>query len=237
MAEGCIGGRVAVDEGVLGKLVYGEGGLIPAAVQDYTSGKLLTLAYMNRESLEISLLEGRTCFYSRSRRELWRKGETSGNTQRIIKITADCDYDALLVEVAADGPACHTGAQSCFHNALSAPAEDMPGAPAEPGANVCGAAAGGFSIAALYEIIKSRKEEKPDGSYTAYLFKSGIEKILKKVGEECSEVIIAAMKRNEGEIIYEAADLCYHMLVLLCEAGIDPSEITRELSGRHGAGG
>ena len=229
------------------KLVYNSDGLIPAVIRERRTGNVLTLAYMNEESLRISLREGYTCFFSRSRRKLWRKGETSGNRQRITSVTADCDYDALLVEVEAEGPACHTGEESCFHNALyeraSGGCDDL--MKYESGADLGesaaaangseSAAAGNFNMQTLYDIVMKRRAERPAGSYTTYLFDKGREKILKKVGEECAEVIIAAMKRDEGEIIYETADLCYHMLVLLCDAGIEPSAIIDELSRRRKA--
>ncbi len=200
----------------LKELRFDEHGLIPAIVQDYTTGEVLTLAYMNAESLRISLTEKRTCFYSRSRKKLWRKGETSGNVQHIVRINADCDLDALVVEVLRDGPACHTGEDSCFFNTL------YDGDKPEK-----------FSLDALYTLIQERKAAMPQGSYTTYLFEKGKEKILKKVGEECTEVVIGAMKNSREETVYEAADLAYHMLVLLCEMGISPDEVKKELQSRH----
>ncbi len=197
-------------------LKFDEKGLIPAIVVDYKSGKVLTLAYMNRESLQISLREKRTCFYSRSRQELWRKGETSGNVQHIVKITADCDKDALTVLVKKDGPACHTGAESCFHNDLFISDEISP-----------------FSMEGLMKLIAGRKTEKKEGSYTTYLFEKGIDKILKKVGEESTEVIIAAKADDKKETIYEIADLCYHVLVLMVEMGISIDDVLEELASRH----
>lgn len=197
-------------------LKFDEKGLIPAVVQDFDSKRVLTLAYMNRESLEITLKEGRTCFWSRSRQRLWRKGETSGNYQNVVKISADCDGDALLVEVKKEGPACHLGNDSCFEFPICAMQ-----------------ARRGFSIDALYELLKDRKEKMPEGSYTAYLFEKGKEKILKKVGEESAEVIIAAMKGSRGETIYELADLLYHCLVLMAQEGITPEDILAELEGRY----
>lgn len=191
-------------------------GLIPAVVQDYFSGEVLTVAYMNKESLQISMVEKRTCFYSRSRKCLWRKGEDSGNVQHLVRIAADCDFDALVVQVIKDGPACHTGMESCFHNPL------FEGDPPEK-----------FSMNTLYALIQERKERLPQGSYTTYLFEKGREKVLKKVGEECSEVIIGAMKGSKPETIFEVADLAYHLLVLLCEMGIEPDEILHELAKRH----
>lgn len=197
-------------------LKFDENGLIPAVVQDFYSKKVLTLAYMNRESLDITLQEKRTCFYSRSRQTLWRKGETSGNVQHVVRVTADCDGDALVVEVVKDGPACHTGADSCFFRPVldEAPAVD-------------------FSVDALYALILGRKTQKQEGSYTSYLFDKGREKILKKVGEECAEVIIGAMKGSREETIFEVSDLAYHLLVLMAETGITPGDIRAELAFRH----
>ena len=200
----------------LDKLKFDERGLIPAIVVDAENKKVLTLAYMNRESLEISMREGRTCFWSRSRQELWRKGETSGNRQKVVSITADCDYDTLEVKVHKLGPACHTGAESCFFNELKASEEPEP-----------------FSIQGLYELLLDRKAAKPEGSYTSYLFEKGLDKILKKVGEESTEVIIAAHARDKRETVYELADLAYHALVLMAELGITPDEVRSELAGRH----
>ena len=198
------------------ELSFDERGLIPAIVQDFYTKKVLTLAYMNLESLEITLREGYTCFWSRSRRELWRKGETSGNRQRVVKITADCDSDALCVEVIKDGPACHLGTDSCFENPIQNTGEPEK-----------------FSVDALYEMLVGRNEDRPEGSYTTYLFEKGREKILKKLGEECSEVIIAAMKDDRAETIYEIADWAYHALVLMINAGITPDDIRAELASRH----
>ncbi len=200
----------------LKELKFDKHGLIPAIVQDYVTGEVLTLAYMNAESLRISLEEKRTCFYSRSRKKLWRKGETSGNVQHIVRINADCDLDALVVDVLRDGPACHTGEDSCFFNTL------YDGDKPEK-----------FSLDSLYTLIQERKAAMPQGSYTTYLFEKGKEKILKKVGEECTEVVIGAMKNSREETVYEAADLAYHMLVLLCEMGISPDEVKKELQSRH----
>jgi len=198
------------------QLKFDEKGLIPAIVVDAETKKVLTLAYMNRESLEISMAEGRTCFWSRSRKELWRKGETSGNVQHIVKITADCDMDALTVEVKKDGPACHTGEDSCFFNDVYESDELAP-----------------FSLDALLELIRGRKIEKKEGSYTTYLFEKGIDKILKKVGEECTEVIIAGKANDKAETIYEISDLVYHVMVLMIEMGISNEDILRELASRH----
>ena len=200
----------------LDKLKFDERGLIPAIVVDAENKKVLTLAYMNRESLEISMREGRTCFWSRSRRELWRKGETSGNVQRIVSITADCDMDALVVKVEKAGPARHTGAESCFFNPIYESDELSE-----------------FSIDALYSLLEGRKAEQPEGSYTTYLFQKGLDKILKKVGEESTEVIIAGHARDRRETVYEIADLAYHVMVLMVELGISPEEVRRELASRH----
>ena len=197
-------------------LKFDENGLIPAIVQDFYTKEVLTLAYMNEESLKISLKEKRTCFYSRSRQTLWRKGETSGNVQHIVSIKADCDQDALVIEVIKDGPACHTGANSCFFNPIY---EDPDIAE--------------FSIDQLYNLLVGRKTEKKEGSYTTYLFEKGKEKILKKVGEECTEVIIGAMKGSKEETVYEIADLAYHVMVLMIEAGISLEDIHQELASRH----
>jgi phosphoribosyl-ATP pyrophosphohydrolase/phosphoribosyl-AMP cyclohydrolase len=195
-------------------LKFDEKGLIPAIVQDADTGRVLTLAYMNRESLNISLERRLTCFWSRSRQELWLKGETSGNYQHIVSITADCDKDALLVRVHPDGPACHLGTESCFENPL-----------------VIGEEA--FSLEGLYDLLLDRKEKLPEGSYTSYLFQKGTDKILKKVGEECTEVIIAGKGGDRAETVYEISDLVYHVMVLMVEMGIRPEEIRRELASRH----
>lgn len=197
-------------------LKFDSAGLIPAVVQDYYTKEVLTLAYMNEESLAISMAEGRTCFWSRSRQELWRKGDTSGNVQHIVSIRADCDGDALVVEVVKDGPACHTGAESCFFEPVYQSQERQ-----------------AFSYSGLYALIEDRKKQLPEGSYTTYLFEKGTEKILKKVGEECTEVIIAAAKGDRAETVYEIGDLCYHVLVLLANEGIPLSAVTDELSRRH----
>ncbi|HIR51473.1 MAG TPA: bifunctional phosphoribosyl-AMP cyclohydrolase/phosphoribosyl-ATP diphosphatase HisIE [Candidatus Avoscillospira avicola] len=200
----------------LESLKFDEKGLIPAIVVDAESKKVLTLAYMNRESLEISIREGRTCFYSRSRQELWRKGETSGNVQHIVSITADCDRDALTVEVVKEGPACHLGTDSCFSNPVFR--SDLP----EP-----------FSLEGLMTLLQGRKTEKKEGSYTTYLFEKGIDKILKKVGEETTEVIVAGKGGDKRETIYEIADLAYHVMVLMVEMGISLEDIHQELASRH----
>ena len=199
------------------ELKFDEKGLIPAIVTDVETGAVLTLAYMNRESLKISMEEGKTCFWSRSRQQLWRKGETSGNYQHIVSITADCDGDALNVVVRKDGPACHTGQDSCFHNPIFHSDEE-----AEP-----------FSLNTLYALLEGRKKELPEGSYTTYLFQKGLDKILKKVGEESTEVIIAGKAEDKKETVYEIGDLCYHVLVLMVEMGISLEEVRRELASRH----
>ena len=191
-------------------------GLIPAVVVDAASRRVLTLAYLNRESLRISMTEGRTCFWSRSRQTLWRKGETSGNVQHILSITADCDRDALVVVVDKEGPACHTGADSCFNDTL-----------------YIGEAGGTFSIHGLYDLLIGRKNDLPEGSYTTYLFQKGLDKILKKVGEESTEVIIAGKAQDKAETIYEIADLMYHVMVLMVEMGISVDDVTAELASRH----
>lgn len=197
-------------------LKFDEKGLIPAIVVDAVSKKVLILAYMNEESLKISMEKGLTCFWSRSRNELWLKGETSGNYQHIVSITADCDNDALVVMVEKDGPACHTGSESCFNNTLWQ-SEDLHE----------------FSLEQLMSLLKGRKEEKKEGSYTTYLFEKGIDKILKKVGEESTEVIIAGKADDKKETVYEIADLAYHVMVLMTEMGISLEDIHRELASRH----
>ncbi len=199
------------------ELRFDDNGLIPAIVVDADSGRVLTLAYMNRESLEISMREERTCFWSRSRQELWRKGETSGNVQHIVSITADCDRDALEVRVHKEGPACHLGTDSCFNDLLWQAEE----------------ADAGFCTDDLYRLLLQRKAERPEGSYTSYLFEKGLDKILKKVGEEATEVIIAGKAEDREETVYEIADLTYHVLVLMAQLGIAPEEIRQELAGRH----
>ena len=198
------------------ELKFDDKGLIPAIVVDAVSKKVLTLAYMNRESLKISIEKGLTCFYSRSRSELWLKGETSGNYQHIVSITADCDNDALVVMVEKDGPACHEGTDSCFTKPVYESEELHE-----------------FSYEGLLELIRGRKIDKKEGSYTTYLFEKGIDKILKKVGEECTEVIIGAKSNDKKETIYEIADLCYHVMVLMIEMGISLEDIHRELASRH----
>ncbi len=200
----------------INELKFDEKGLIPAVVVDAVTKKVLTVAYMNKESLEISMKEGRTCFWSRSRQELWRKGETSGNVQNIVSITADCDNDALVVVVEKTGPACHKGTDSCFTNPVWE-SEDLHE----------------FSLESLMQMLIGRKIEKKEGSYTTYLFEKGIDKILKKVGEECTEVIIAGKADDKKETVYEIADLAYHVMVLMIEMGISLEDIHRELASRH----
>lgn len=198
------------------ELKFDKDGLIPAIVVDNASGDVLTLAYMNKESLEISLQKKLTCFYSRSRQCLWLKGETSGNYQHIVSITADCDKDALVVRVNKDGPACHTGTDSCFNTPLLIAEEAAP-----------------FSMNSLYELLLDRKAKLPEGSYTTYLFQKGIDKILKKVGEETTEVIIAAKADDKRDTVYEIADLAYHVMVLMVQMGITVDDIKNELASRH----
>ena len=197
-------------------LKFDEKGLIPAVVVDTYSKKVLTVAYMNKESLQISMDEGRTCFWFRSRQEMWRKGDTSGNVQHIVSIVADCDRDALTVEVVKEGPACHLGTESCFNDVVYL----------NPEYNQ-------FSVDSLYEMLVGRKVNKPEGSYTTYLFEKGIDKILKKIGEECTEVIIASKAEDRAETIYEIADLAYHVMVMMVEQGISLDDIRKELAGRH----
>lgn len=200
----------------IGKLKFDDKGLIPAIVVDSITKKVLTLAYMSRESLEISLQKECTCFFSRSRNRLWLKGETSGNFQHIVSITADCDYDALTVVVEKDGPACHEGTDSCFtHNLFQSDTLQE------------------FTVEGLYDLLAERKKTLPEGSYTTYLFQKGLDKILKKVGEECTEVIIAAKADDKKETIYEIADLMYHVLVLMNQMSITTEDVHREIASRH----
>ncbi|MBS5150469.1 MAG: bifunctional phosphoribosyl-AMP cyclohydrolase/phosphoribosyl-ATP diphosphatase HisIE [Butyricicoccus pullicaecorum] len=198
------------------ELKFDEQGLIPAIVQDHYTKQVLTLAYMNQESLAITIDERRTCFWSRSRQALWRKGDTSGAVQHVVSITADCDGDALVVEVVKEGPACHTGEESCFFQPVYLSEEIKQ-----------------FSYEGLYQLIAGRKAVPKEGSYTTYLFEKGLDKILKKVGEECTEVIIGACKQDREETIYEIADLTYHVMVLMVQIGITVEDITRELEKRH----
>ncbi len=200
----------------INELKFDNNGLIPTVVVDNLSKKVLTLAYMNAESLKISLEKQLTCFYSRSRQELWLKGETSGNYQHIVSISVDCDKDALVVVVEKDGPACHTGADSCFYSPLFI-SETLPE----------------FSMDGLYELLQQRKKDLPEGSYTTYLFQKGLDKILKKIGEESTEVIIASKGNDKKETIYEIADLAYHIMVMMVEMGITVDDVRKELASRH----
>ena len=197
-------------------LKFDENGLIPAIVVDAQTKDVLTLAYMNKESLQITLEKGCTCFWSRSRQKLWLKGETSGNYQHVVSITADCDKDALVVKVEKDGPACHTGAESCFFNPVYVNEEKTE-----------------FSLRGLYALLEGRKKDMPQGSYTTYLFEKGLDKILKKIGEETTEVIIAAHAQDKKETVYEIADLAYHVMVMMVENGITVDDVQNELASRH----
>lgn len=196
------------------ELKYNDQGLIPAIITDARTGKVLMLAYMNAESLEITIKEERTCFFSRSRNELWRKGETSGNVQQVVSIATDCDKDTLLISVIPAGPACHTGNETCFFNTILENA-----AP--------------FTIQGLMDLIIGRKTDKKEGSYTTYLFEKGRDKILKKVGEEATEVIIGGKADDKAETIYELADLMYHALVLMADMDISVDDVMKELASRH----
>ena len=200
----------------ISQLKFDKDGLIPAIVVDAYTKKVLTLAYMNEQSLKITIEKGLACFWSRSRQELWLKGETSGNYQHVVSITADCDNDALTVEVIKDGPACHLGTDSCFNEKVYV----------SPTLNQ-------FSLDGLYQLLQGRKEQMPEGSYTTYLFSKGLDKILKKVGEECTEVIIGAKNQDKAETVYEIADLCYHVMVLMVEMGISLNDVRKELASRH----
>ena len=200
----------------INELKFDEKGLIPAIIVDAETQNVVMMAYMNKESLEISMKEGKTCFWSRSRKCLWRKGETSGNVQHIVSITSDCDNDTLLIKVKKNGPACHTGSDSCFFNPVYESEELSE-----------------FSLYSLYDMLVGRKVEKKEGSYTTYLFEKGIDKILKKVGEECTEVIIAGKADDKKETVYEVADLTYHVMVMMIEMGISVDDIKRELASRH----
>lgn len=214
--------KMTEENKVLGKdfdiesLKFDEKGLIPAVVVEAGTHKLLMVAYMNRESLKISMERKLTCFWSRSRQELWLKGETSGNYQHIVSITADCDLDTLEVIVEKDGPACHTGSESCFFNPVWESDE-----------------LSDFTMDDLMDLIAGRKTDPQEGSYTSYLFDKGIDKILKKVGEESTEVIIAAKADDKKETIYEVADLAYHVMVMMIEMGISIDDIRKELASRH----
>ena len=197
-------------------LKFDANGLIPAIVQDHYTKEVLTLAYMNAETLALTIAEGRTVFWSRSRREIWCKGETSGNVQRVVSITADCDKDALVIDVVKSGPACHTGAESCFFNPVYVSDELKQ-----------------FTWQGLYALIEGRKTDPKEGSYTTYLFEKGLDKILKKVGEETTEVILAAKDRDKANTVYEIGDLMYHCMVLMIESGIELDDIRREMASRH----
>ena len=200
----------------ISELKFDSNGLIPAVVVDSITKKVLTVAYMNEESLRITMEKGLTCFFSRSRQQLWLKGETSGNYQHVVSITADCDKDALVVVVEKDGPACHTGSDSCFFNPVYQSEERSE-----------------FSLQGLYDLLEGRNQTRPEGSYTSYLFDKGIDKILKKVGEECTEVIIAGKADDKKETVYELADLAYHCMVLMVQMGISVENVHRELASRH----
>ena len=200
----------------LNKLRFDERGLIPAVVQDAVTGQVLTVAYMNLESLKISLEKELTCFFSRSRQQLWLKGETSGNYQHIVSITADCDYDALVVKVEPDGPACHLGTDSCFNEVIYE-----------------GQTVPAFRYEGLMALLQGRKDDPPAGSYTSYLFEKGLDKILKKLGEECTEVIIAAKDNDKPNTVYELGDLAYHAMVLMLDMGITLDDIRAEMASRH----
>lgn len=209
---------------------FDEKGLIPAIIQDYKSGQVLMLAYMNWESLAKTMETGKTWFYSRSRQQLWMKGEESGHIQEVKQIFYDCDQDTLLVKVNQTGVACHTGHYSCFYR-------DMEGNEIEPAIvdveKIYDSVQGPGILYELYDIIRDRKEKMPEGSYTAYLFDKGLDKILKKVGEENAEVIIAAKNREKLEVVYEVSDLIYHLLVLLVEQGVELGDIFAELKSRR----
>ena len=202
---------IGIDE-----LKFDENGLIPAVVTDCATNRVLMVAWMNRESLKITMERGLSCFWSRSRQELWLKGDTSGNYQHVVSITADCDRDTLLLSVQADGPACHLGTTSCFEYPLWESAESN-----------------GFSVDGLMELLNERKATPKEGSYTTYLYEKGLDKILKKIGEESTEVIIAAKAEDRRETVYEIADLAYHIMVLMAESGISLEDIRRELASRH----
>jgi phosphoribosyl-ATP pyrophosphohydrolase/phosphoribosyl-AMP cyclohydrolase len=197
---------------ILQKAKFGADGLIPAIVQDARTREVLTVAFMNKESLELTIQKQETYFWSRSRQQLWHKGETSGNSQRVTRLSLDCDNDAILVEVEPRGPACHTGSYSCFGTD-----------PTLEGV-----------LQELYAVIEERKENRPEGSYTTYLFNSGLDKILKKVGEESTETIVAAKNSDSGRLVSETGDLIYHLLVLMVERGVTLEEISRELKERRG---
>ncbi|MDT3699073.1 MAG: bifunctional phosphoribosyl-AMP cyclohydrolase/phosphoribosyl-ATP diphosphatase HisIE [Thermincola sp.] len=199
------------------KLKFNTHGLIPAVIQDIESDQVLMMAFMNKESLTKTLESRQTWFWSRSRQELWHKGATSGHYQDVKEIFYDCDADCLLIKVVQTGAACHTGERTCFHNNLVSFAQPT---------------AGPDIINQVYDVVTGRKKEMPEGSYTTYLFTKGLDKILKKVGEEAAEVIIGAKNRNRDEVVYETADLLYHLMVLLAEQEITPQEVYQELAKR-----
>jgi phosphoribosyl-AMP cyclohydrolase / phosphoribosyl-ATP pyrophosphohydrolase len=209
---------------------FDEHGLVPAIVQDANTLEVLTLAYMNRESLERTLAEHETWFWSRSRASLWHKGETSGNKQRVVEVNLDCDYDALRVLVVPEGPACHTGAQTCFHNELEDASKETRVETESSKTDL------GKTLSNLYSTIDSRKRERPEGSYTTYLFDQGLDKILKKVGEECAETIIAAKNEDRAALVKESSDLLYHLLVLFVDRGLTLEEVRDELLSRRRKG-
>ena len=200
----------------INELKFNAQGLIPAIVVDQVSREVLMQAWMNAESLQKTMETGLACFYSRSRSELWVKGETSGNYQHVVSVTADCDRDSLVLVVSPDGPACHLGTKSCFEYPvyLSEERED-------------------FTYEGLYALLEGRKRDLPEGSYTTYLFKKGTDKILKKIGEESTEVIIAGKAEDKAETVYEIADLAYHVMVLMVQQGITMEDVYRELASRH----
>jgi phosphoribosyl-AMP cyclohydrolase / phosphoribosyl-ATP pyrophosphohydrolase len=225
----------------LSEIKFDERGLAPAVVRDARTGEVLMLAYMNAESLQRTLAEGETWFWSRSRAELWHKGATSGHTQRVVDMRVDCDADALLVSVEPRGPACHTGARTCFHQTLA----DAPDDEAQEQTRVVNVDANapldgqsmselGAQLQELYAVIAQRRQERPAGSYTTYLFDQGLDKILKKLGEESAETIIAAKNEDSGALVAEASDLLYHLLVLCVERGVTLAEISAELALRRG---
>jgi phosphoribosyl-ATP pyrophosphohydrolase/phosphoribosyl-AMP cyclohydrolase len=214
----------------IAEIKFDEHGLVPAIVQDANTLEVLTLAYMNQESLERTLAENETWFWSRSRKSLWHKGETSGNKQRVVDVTVDCDYDALRVLVIPEGPACHTGAQTCFHNELQERSKEDAAGIESTKADL------GEVLNSLYNVIESRNRERPEGSYTTYLFEQGLDKILKKVGEECAETIIAAKNDDQKAFANESADLLYHLLVLFVQRGVTLDEVQHELFSRRGKG-
>lgn len=210
-----------MENNIMVEIKYDEKGLIPAIIQDSSNNEVLMMAYMNEESLNKTLASGYTWFFSRSRQQLWMKGESSGNTQKVEQILYDCDEDTLLIKVKPAGPACHTGNYSCFYRDLQGEEIDT-SIPFQ--VNI---------LQELYQIILSRQQEMPEGSYTSYLFQEGIDKILKKVGEESAEVIIAAKNRDKNEVVYETADLIYHLLVMMVEQGVKLADIYKELSSRR----